>query len=63
MICHYGKCNEKIEVGEAQVQVPTAGNSYHYLFFHPGCFTEWNEQQQKQETRLNNVRRLAGYTH
>lgn len=57
--CH--KCTEDIPQGEALIQIPAAGNPYHYFYFHPGCFTEWNDEQQKQETRLNNVRRMAGY--
>ena len=43
-------------------QVPTPGG-YHWWFFHPGCFSTWSEELLKQETRLNNVRRMAGFTH
>lgn len=60
MICH--KCPDPIEMGEAMVQIPTP-DTYHWWYFHPGCFTEWNEEQQKQIVRLNNVRRLAGQVH
>jgi hypothetical protein len=60
MICH--KCTEAIEVGEAMTQIPTP-STYHWWFFHPGCFVEWNEEQEKQISRLNNIRQLAGHIH
>lgn len=60
VICH--KCSEAIAVGAAMTQVPTPGG-YNWWYFHPECFAGWSEELLKQETRLNNVRRMAGYTH
>lgn len=60
MKCH--DCPDQIEHGQAMIQIPAPGG-YHYWFFHPECFTRWNDAQELALLRINNVRHLAGLTH
>lgn len=58
--CHL--CQETLEVGDAMIPERIHG-SPHSWYFCPGCHAKWVEEREKTERRLQNVRRLAGYTH
>lgn len=45
MLCHYSKCREPIETGDACVPVSIDGAG-HYRFYHPNCYaTEKGERK------------------
>ncbi len=60
MICH--KCNENIETGEPMVHEPINGSGHNW-FFHPGCYAAYKDERFQSEQRIENVRRMAGFTH
>ena len=60
MVCH--KCNEPIDVGDAAIPYPLNGSG-RYWFFHTECKAAWDNEQERQATRLRLISQLAGTVH
>lgn len=58
--CH--RCAEDIPEGEAVIPQAING-SQNFWFYHPSCWTKCKDEKKALDQRIENVRRMAGFTH